>query len=48
VVEEHDGTLLYEVRLGPYPDQAAAERTAAGVRDASRLAPTVYVEEPAP
>jgi general secretion pathway protein D len=48
VVEEHDGTLLYEVRLGPYPDQAAAERTAAGVRDAFRLAPTVYVEEPAP
>jgi general secretion pathway protein D len=48
VVEEHDGTLLYEIRLGPYPDQAAAEVAAAGVRDAFRLAPTVYVEEPAP
>jgi general secretion pathway protein D len=48
VVEEHDGTLLYEIRLGPYPDQAAAEVAAAGVRDGFRLAPTVYVEEPAP
>ena len=46
VSEEHQGTLLYEVRLGPYPDQAEAERTAAGVREAFRLAPTVYVEEP--
>jgi general secretion pathway protein D len=46
VSEEHEGTLLYEVRLGPYPDQAEAERTAAVVRDAFRLAPTVYVEEP--
>jgi general secretion pathway protein D len=45
VSEEHEGTLLYEVRLGPYPDQAEAERTAAGVRDAFRLAPTVYMEE---
>ena len=33
VSEEHEGTLLYEVRLGPYPDQAEAERTAAGVRE---------------
>jgi general secretion pathway protein D len=48
VSEEHDGTLLYEVRLGPYADQAEAERTAAVVRDAFRLAPTVYVEEPVP
>jgi general secretion pathway protein D len=48
VVEEHDGTLLYEIRLGPYEDQAAAEGAAAGVREAFRFAPTVYVEEPAP
>jgi general secretion pathway protein D len=48
VSEEHDGTLLYEVRLGPYADQVEAERTAAIVRDAFRLAPTVYVEEPVP
>jgi general secretion pathway protein D len=48
VVEEHDGTLLYEVRLGPYADQAAADLAAEGVRGAFRLAPTVYVEEPAP
>jgi general secretion pathway protein D len=47
VSEEHQGTLLYEVRLGPYADQAEAERTAAGVREAFRFAPTVYVEEPA-
>jgi hypothetical protein len=46
VSEEHEGTLLYEVRLGPYPDQAEAERTAAGVRETFRFAPTVYVEEP--
>jgi general secretion pathway protein D len=48
VSEEHDGTVLYEVRLGPYADQAEAERAAAVVRDGFRLAPTVYVEEPAP
>jgi general secretion pathway protein D len=48
VVEEHDGTLLYEIRLGPYADEESAETAAAGVRDAFRLAPTVYVEEPAP
>ena len=40
-----NGTVLYEVRLGPYADQAEAERTAQGVRDAFRLAPTVFVEE---
>jgi len=48
VSEDHQGTLLYEVRLGPYPDQAQAERTAAGVRESFRLAPTVYVEEAVP
>jgi general secretion pathway protein D len=48
VVEEHDGTLLYEVRLGPYADQAAADEAAAGVRETFRLAPAVYLEEPAP
>jgi hypothetical protein len=45
VSEEHEGTLLYEVRLGPYSDQGEAERTAEGVRETFRLAPTVYVEE---
>ncbi len=45
VSEERQGTLLYEVRLGPYLDQAEAERTAAGVRESFRFAPTVYVED---
>jgi general secretion pathway protein D len=45
VSEEHEGTLLYEVRLGPYADQAEAERTADGVRETFRFAPTIYVED---
>jgi len=45
VSEDHQGTVLYEVRLGPYPDQAEAERTADGVRETFRFAPTVYVED---
>lgn len=45
VSEEHEGTLLYEVRLGPYPGESEAEGAAAALRDAFRLAPTVYVEE---
>jgi general secretion pathway protein D len=44
VAEERGGTVLYEVRLGPYPDRAEAERTAAGVADAFQLAPRVTVE----
>jgi cell division septation protein DedD len=44
VAEEREGTVLYEVRLGPYPDRGQAELAAAGVRDAFRFAPTVYVE----
>ena len=46
VSEERQGTLLYELRLGPYPDQTEAERAAAAVRDAFRFAPTLYLEEP--
>jgi general secretion pathway protein D len=45
VAEEREGTVLYEVRLGPFPDRAQAELAAADVRDAFRFAPTVYVEE---
>jgi len=45
VSEDRQGTLLYELRLGPYPDQAEAERTAASVREAFRFAPTLYLEE---
>ena len=40
-----NGTLLYEVRLGPYADQGEAERAAAAVRDSFRFAPTLYQEE---
>jgi hypothetical protein len=46
VSEDRQGTLLYELRLGPYPDQAEAERTAASVRETFRFAPTLYLEEP--
>jgi general secretion pathway protein D len=45
VSEEREGTLLYEVRLGPYASRDAAERGAQLVRDAFRFAPSVYVEE---
>ncbi len=45
VSEEREGTLLYEVRLGPYASQAEAERTAGVVRDGFHFAPSVFVEE---
>jgi hypothetical protein len=45
VAEERDGTLLYEVRLGPYASKDEAERRAQGVRDAFQFAPSVFVEE---
>ena len=45
VSEEREGTLLYEVRSGPSRSRAEAERTAQGVRDAFRFAPSVFVEE---
>ena len=45
VSEDRHGTVLYEVRLGPYADQGEAERTAATVRDTFRFAPTLYQEE---
>ncbi|MGH7288179.1 MAG: SPOR domain-containing protein, partial [Myxococcota bacterium] len=45
VSEEREGTLLYEVRLGPYASQAEAEHTAGVVRDAFHFAPSVFVEE---
>jgi len=46
VSEDREGTLLYELRLGPYSDQAEAESAAASVREAFRFAPTLYLEEP--
>jgi general secretion pathway protein D len=45
VSEEREGTLLYEVHLGPYASQGEAERTAGVVRDAFHFAPSVFVEE---
>jgi general secretion pathway protein D len=45
VSEEREGTLLYEVQLGPFASRAEAERTAQGVRDAFQFAPSVFVEE---
>jgi type II secretory pathway component GspD/PulD (secretin) len=45
VAEEREGTLLYEVRLGPYASQDEAERSAQGVRDAFQFAPSVFVED---
>jgi cell division septation protein DedD len=45
VAEERQGTLLYEVRLGPYASKDEAERSAQGVRDAFQFAPSVFVEE---
>jgi general secretion pathway protein D len=46
VAEERQGTVLYEIRLGPYASKDEAEREAQGVRDAFQFAPSVYVEEP--
>jgi hypothetical protein len=45
VAEEREGTLLYEVRLGPYASRNEAERSAEGIRDAFQFAPSVFVED---
>jgi general secretion pathway protein D len=45
VTEERQGTVLYEIRLGPFTSRDEAERQAQGVRDAFQLAPSVYPEE---
>jgi hypothetical protein len=45
VAEERDGTLLYEVQLGPFASRSEAERAADGVRDAFQFAPSVFVAE---
>ncbi len=39
-----DGTVLYEVRLGPYPSIEAAREVAGVIRETFGLAPTVVVE----
>jgi len=39
-----DGTVLYEVQLGPYPSIEAAREVAGVIRETFGLAPTVVVE----
>ncbi len=39
-----DGTVLYEVQLGPYPSIEAAREVAGVIRESFGLAPTVVVE----
>ena len=39
-----DGTVLHEIRLGPYPSIEAAREVAGVIREAFGLAPTVVVE----
>jgi len=39
-----DGTVLHEIRLGPYPSVEAAREAAGVIREAFGLAPTVVVE----
>ena len=39
-----DGTVLYEVRLGPYPSIEAAREVSGVIRETFGLAPTVLVE----
>ena len=41
--EEHSGTLLYEVHLGPFDTAEAAERKAAAIAEAFGLAPRVML-----
>ncbi len=45
VAEEREGTLLYEVQLGPFGSRSEAESAAQGVRDTFQFAPSVFVEE---
>jgi len=45
VAEQREGTLLYEVRLGPYASRRDAERSADEVRDAFQFVPSVFVED---
>ena len=40
--EERDGTLLYQVVLGPFGSEGEAERAASSVRDAYSFSPRVY------
>jgi general secretion pathway protein D len=40
--EERDGTLLYQVVLGPFDTEGEAERAASGVREAFSFSPSVY------
>ena len=41
---ERDGTVLYQVRIGPYPSIETAREAAAVIRESFGLAPTVVVE----
>jgi general secretion pathway protein D len=41
---DRNGTILYEVRLGPYPSMESAREAAGVIRESFGLAPTVVVE----
>ena len=43
---ESQGTVLLELRLGPYENLEQAEAVAGTVRETFGLAPTVFVERP--
>jgi hypothetical protein len=45
--EERSGTLLYEIRLGPYDSAGAAEQEAAEIAEKFGLAPKVTLEREA-
>jgi Flp pilus assembly secretin CpaC len=46
--EERDGTLLYQVVLGPFSSESEAERSAAAVRDGFSFSPRVYQGDESP
>jgi general secretion pathway protein D len=46
--EERDGTLLYQVVLGPFGSEGEAERAAASVRDRFSFSPRVYEGDGSP
>jgi general secretion pathway protein D len=46
VTTQSGGAVLYEIRLGPYPDLDSAQRDSDVIAGAFGLAPTVVVDEP--
>ena len=48
VSSESGGSVVYEIRLGPYPDQKTAEQAADTLRSAYGLAPSVMVQRESP